>query len=234
MILLSNQPLYSKRLESVQTRIAAACKQSSRPVSDVLLLAVSKRHTAAAIKVLHSLGLNEFGESYASEGSVKQQQLADENLVWHFIGPLQSNKTALVARHFDWIHSVDRVKIATRLDRQRPQDMPPLNVLVQVNIDAEPQKAGVLVEDLEPLVDLISTLPALRLRGLMAIPRVGKPTPEQRQSFQAMRNLFESLQSRYETFDTLSMGMSDDLESAIMEGSTMIRIGTALFGPREE
>ncbi len=234
MILSSKQALYFKQLETVQSRIAKACNIAGRATSQVSLLVVSKRQPVAAIEALHALSLNEFGESFAAEGAGKQKLLADAGLVWHFIGPLQSNKTGLVASHFDWIQSMDRPRIAHRLNRQRPADMAPLNALIQVNIDKETQKAGVSPEHIEELADVIAQLPALRLRGLMAIPRAGKPEPEQRQSFGAMRVLFEKLQSMHHGIDTLSMGMSDDLDSAIIEGSTMVRIGTALFGPRQE
>ncbi len=234
MILLRNQPLYSNKLDSIHSRIANACDISGRQAQEVVLLAVSKRQPAAAIKALHSLGLNEFGESYAGEGVEKKALLSEPDLVWHFIGPLQSNKTALVATHYDWIQSLDRPRIADRLSRQRAATMPPLTVLIQVNIDKEPQKSGVSAENLNALADRVAGLPALDLRGLMAIPRAGKPEIQQRQSFKAMRLLFKQLQARHKSVDTLSMGMSDDLENAIVEGSTMIRVGTALFGPREQ
>lgn len=233
-MLLCNQPLYSSRLETVQKRISAATAQAGRKGATVSLLAVSKRHASEAIKALHALGVNDFGESFAREGADKQQQLAEFGLVWHFIGPLQSNKTGLVARHFDWFQSLDRSRIARRLNRQRPEDMAPLNMLIQVNIDLEPQKAGVSPEHIEALAELVAGLPALRLRGLMAIPRVGKPDAAQRQSFRAMRMLFEKLQTSHDSADTLSMGMSDDMDNAIIEGSTMVRVGTSLFGPRAE
>jgi len=220
-------------LESVQSRIAAACDLSGRQVAEVKLLAVSKRQPVEAIKGLQALGLAEFGESYATEGVEKVQLLAEPGLVWHFIGPIQSNKTRLIAGHFDWVQSVDRAKIADRLNRQRPDNMAPLQVLIQVNIDAEPQKAGILPDQLNTLAELVAGLPSLNLRGLMAIPRFGKPENEQRSSFREMRSLFEQLKSSYGSVDTLSMGMSDDLDSAILEGSTMVRIGTALFGPRD-
>ncbi len=233
MMFLCDQPLYSNRLAAVQKGISAAIALAGPKGAAVSLLAVSKRHTAEAIKALHALGVNDFGESFAREGADKRQQLADCGLVWHFIGPLQSNKTGLVARHFDWIQSLDRSAIARRLNRQRPADMAPLDALIQVNIDSEPQKAGVSPQAIWPLAELVADLPALRLRGLMAIPRVGKPDAAQRQSFHAMRILFEKLQSRHDGIDTLSMGMSDDMDNAIIEGSTMVRIGTSLFGPRQ-
>ncbi len=232
MILFRDQPLYSSSLESIQSRIAQACSISGRQACDVTLLAVSKRQPVDAIKALHKLGLTEFGESYAGEGAEKIELLADSHLTWHFIGPLQSNKTGIVAKHYDWMQSLDRPKIAQRLDRQRPATMAPLNVLIQVNIDAEAQKSGLLPEQLEAFAETVAVLPAVVLRGLMAIPRTGKPEKLQRQSFAAMRLLYEQLQAGHKGIDTLSMGMSDDLEAAIIEGSTMIRVGTALFGPR--
>ena len=162
----------------------------------------------------------------------QKELLADQGLVWHFIGPIQSNKTRRIAEHFDWVQSIDRVKVADRLNRQRPAEMAPLQALIQVNIDLEPQKAGVLPSELNALADHVEALAALQLRGLMAIPRVGKSEQEQRESFREMRSLFEGLKTRHGSIDTLSMGMSDDIDSAILEGSTMVRIGTALFGPR--
>ena len=213
--------------------MAKACSDSGRQAADVALLAVSKRQSPEAIKALYSLGLREFGESYAGEGVAKQSTLCDRDIGWHFIGPMQSNKTGLVASHYDWMQSLDRQQIARRLNRQRPAAMAPLNVLIQVNIDAEPHKSGVLPADLDALVELVSELPRLALRGLMTIPRAGKPPEAQRQGFKSMRLLFARLQDLGEHIDTLSMGMSADLEHAIVEGSTMVRVGTGLFGPRQ-
>jgi pyridoxal phosphate enzyme (YggS family) len=220
-------------LDSVQARIAQACGKCGREAAEITLLAVSKRQPAEAVKALQQLGLDQFGESYAAEGVEKIGQLPDAGITWHFIGPLQSNKTGSVAGNYDWMQSLDRLHIARRLNRQRPTGRAPLNVLIQVNIDAEAQKSGVTLLEVAGFADEIASLPALRLRGLMAIPRPGKPESLQRQSFAALRLLFEQLQHDHGGIDTLSMGMSDDLDSAIMEGSTMVRVGTALFGPRQ-
>ena len=233
MILSGKQAPYFNQLESVRSRISSACDLAGRQATDVALLAVSKRQPIEAIKGLQALGLNEFGESYASEGVEKLKIISDPELVWHFIGPIQSNKTRLIAEHFDWVQSVDRARIADRLNRQRPENMAPLQVLIQVNIDSEPQKAGVMPNQLDTLAEQVAELPAMNFRGLMAIPRFGKPKNEQRRSFSELKSLFENLKSRYKSVDMLSMGMSDDMDSAILEGSTMVRVGTALFGPRQ-
>ena len=173
-----------------------------------------------------------FGESYVQEAQGKQAQLADLALEWHFIGPLQSNKTRPVAEAFDWVHSVDRLRIAERLSAQRPVGLPPLNVCIQVNIDREPTKSGVLPDEVAELAHAVAMLPALRLRGLMAIPRPADDPEVQRGSFRRVRELFEQLRGEGLALDTLSMGMSDDLEAAVMEGATLVRVGTAIFGAR--
>ena len=234
MILSRKQALYAARLKTVRSRIAQACVSSGVQASEVALLAVSKRHPIEAIKGLHALGLRDFGENYATEGIEKRHLLEDIDAAWHFIGPIQSNKTRPIAENFDWVHSVDRIRIAQRLSRQRPETMEPLQVLLQVNIDSEPQKAGLEPEKLSELAEQVAVLPALQLRGLMALPRFGKSEAEQRASFHNMKLMFEKLKAVHKQVDTLSMGMSDDLEIAIQEGSTMIRVGTALFGPRED
>jgi pyridoxal phosphate enzyme (YggS family) len=220
-------------LDSVQARIARACEKCGREAAEITLLAVSKRQPVEAVKALRQLGLDQFGESYAAEGVEKIGQLPGAGITWHFIGPLQSNKTGLVAGNYDWMQSLDRLHIAERLNRQRQPGRAPLNVLIQVNIDTEAQKSGVTPAEVAGFADEIAARPALRLRGLMTIPRPGKPESLQRQSFAALRLLFEQLQHEHGGIDTLSMGMSDDLDSAIMEGSTMVRVGTALFGPRQ-
>ena len=220
----------SKRFCALEHRIAQACEAAARQREEVRLLAVSKTRTADEIRALHHLGLQSFGENYLTEAIDKQTALQDLSLEWHFIGPIQSNKTAAIARHFDWVQSVDREKIVRRLADQRPAEHKPLNVLIQVNIDEEPQKSGCNPQQILQLADWIAEYPQLRLRGLMAIPAAD---PKQTKSaFQRMRNAFNALAQHQHNIDTLSMGMSGDLEAAIAAGSSMIRIGTALFGPR--
>jgi hypothetical protein len=220
------------KLNQVRARIATAIQNADRKPDAVSLLAVSKRHNANSIRNLFIAGQQHFGENYVQEALQKQQQLADLDLVWHFIGPLQSNKTREVAQHFDWVQSVDREKLLLRLSEQRPDNLPPLNILLQVNIDNEPQKSGATATDILALASLAKELPGLKLRGLMAIPSISAADQTQGNSFDRMRQLFESLRSEGMDLDTLSMGMSADLEPAIAAGSTMVRIGTDLFGPR--
>jgi pyridoxal phosphate enzyme (YggS family) len=196
------------------------------------VLAVSKTRSAADIRAAHGCGLLEFGESYLQEALRKMPELEDLDLTWHFIGPIQSNKTRLIAEHFDWVHSVDRGKIARRLSEQRPQNMAPLQVCVQVNISGETSKSGATLEDLPQLVSEIITLPRLCVRGLMAIPAATGDSQLQRQSFARLRTALRQLQSIAPAMDTLSMGMSGDIETAIAEGATIVRVGTAIFGPR--
>jgi pyridoxal phosphate enzyme (YggS family) len=186
----------------------------------------------ARIQQLYKLGLSAFGENYMREAVEKQTQLADLDLEWHFIGPVQSNKTRELAQHFDWVQSTDREKVLRRLSAQRPESLPDLNICIQVNIDREEQKAGVLPENLEELVNFALGLPNLRLRGLMAIPQQASAHHDPASSYGKMHDLFRSLVFSGISLDTLSMGMSADLEAAIMQGSTMLRIGTDLFGPR--
>lgn len=222
-----------KHWREVETRITQACADTGRERSGVRLLAVSKTRSPAEIRALHQMGPEAFGENYLDEAVNKKHELNDLALEWHYIGPLQSNKTRGVAEHFDWVQSIDRRKIVRRLADQRPAGADPLNVLIQVNIDREPQKAGVLPESLEALVDDVLAAPdALRLRGLMAIPSADHDPNDSRAAFARMRELFANLRDRAPDVDTLSMGMSADLEAAIAEGATMVRIGTALFGPR--
>ena len=197
------------------------------------MLAVSKLHAAAKIIRLHELGLRSFGENHVNEALQKQQELAHLDLQWHFIGTLQSNKTRAIAENFQWVQSVDRQKLLTRLSEQRPNELGPINVCLQVNIDREPQKSGVAPEEISRLAAFAKGLDNIRLRGLMAIPRLTTDTAKQHASFRALKNLFEALKKEGHDIDTLSMGMSSDLEIAISEGSTMVRIGTDLFGSRE-
>ncbi|HET6564153.1 MAG TPA: YggS family pyridoxal phosphate-dependent enzyme [Xanthomonadales bacterium] len=221
------------KLNEVRARIASACQKADRNPDSLSLLAVSKRHGANSIRALFIAGQRHFGENYLQEALKKQQELADLDVIWHFIGPLQSNKTRDVAMHFHWVQSVDRQKLLRRLSEQRPDDMPPLNICLQVNIDAEPQKAGASADEIPALAQLASSLPGLRLRGLMAIPAVTASGETNPQSLARMKTLFDSLQDQGYPLDTLSMGMSADLEAAILAGSTMVRIGTDLFGPRD-
>lgn len=219
-----------QRLDAVRDRIRLAETAAGRRRDSVRLIAVSKTQPAEAIAAAYYCGQREFGENYVQEALAKQEKLAHFDIGWHFIGPIQSNKTKLIAAHFSWVHSVDRIKIAERLSDQRPKGLPPLNVCIQVNISGEATKSGAALEELDELVRAIAALPRLRVRGLMAIPAPTDEIDLQRASFRSLRQAAERLGDL--GLDTLSMGMSDDLEAAIMEGSTMVRIGTALFGPR--
>lgn len=220
------------RLKSVRRRIEKACIAAGRDPDEVTLLAVGKRHPADKIATLNSLGLKSFGENQLQEALEKQRELVDLDLQWHFIGNLQSNKTRAIAENFQWAQSVDRQKILTRLSTQRPPSLGPLNICLQVNIDQEPQKAGASTEDIMQLADLCHGLDNIKLRGLMAIPRLTNNVNEQHESFRKVKVLFDTLRGEGHDIDTLSMGMSSDLEIAIYEGSTMVRIGTDLFGKR--
>ena len=222
------------QLEECQNRIAQACEQASRSIASVLLIAVSKTHPAQSVEVALNAGQRHFGENYVQECIEKINLLNSHRaeIIWHFIGPLQSNKTKVIAEQVDWVQSVDRLKIAQRLSAQRPTHLPPLQVLVQVNISGESTKSGVQPSETLQLCQEILGLPNLQLRGLMAIPEPGVGST----SLKELHTLFETIQSElgnYKHFDTLSMGMSDDLELAIESGSTMVRIGTAIFGKRD-
>ena len=214
----------------VEARIRAAALAVQRDVTSVHLLAVSKTKPAAALREAYAAGIRDFGENYLQEARAKQVELADLPLSWHFIGPIQSNKTRDIAEHFAWVHSVDRLKIAQRLSEQRPADLPPLNICIQVNVSGEASKSGCTPADLPALAAAISALPRLKLRGLMAIPEPTEDRAEQDAAFAQVRTLQERLNMG---LDTLSMGMSHDLESAIAQGATWVRIGTALFGARD-
>lgn len=223
----------SLNLQQVNQRIDQAARQCGRDPKEITLIAVSKTRPVCDLLQAYTLGQRAFGENYVQEGIEKRQLLAaHQPLTWHFIGPLQSNKSRLVAEHFDWCHTVDRLKIAQRLSEQRPLTLPPLNVLLQININNEPSKSGILPEDLLSLAAAVNPLPNLKLRGLMAIPAATQNDETRRTNCQAMAKLFRQLQEHYPDCDTLSLGMSDDLEAAITAGSTMIRIGTAIFGTR--
>ncbi|MDH2080940.1 YggS family pyridoxal phosphate-dependent enzyme [Pseudomonas atacamensis] len=214
----------------VSSRIRAAAKAAHRDENSIHLLAVSKTKPAQALREAYAAGLRDFGENYLQEALGKQLELADLPLIWHFIGPIQSNKTRAIAEHFDWVHSVDRLKIAQRLSEQRPAELPPLNICIQVNVSGEASKSGCTPVDLPALAEAISALPRLKLRGLMAIPEPTEERAEQDAAFAAVQTLQASLAL---PLDTLSMGMSHDLESAIAQGATWVRIGTALFGARD-
>ncbi|MDT3312626.1 YggS family pyridoxal phosphate-dependent enzyme [Pseudomonas sp. rhizo66] len=217
-------------ISHVGSRIQTATQAAHRPENSVQLLAVSKTKPAEALREAYAAGLRDFGENYLQEALGKQLELADLPLIWHFIGPIQSNKTRAIAEHFDWVHSVDRLKIAQRLSEQRPAELPPLNICIQVNVSGEASKSGCTPTDLPALAAAISALPRLKLRGLMAIPEPTDDRAEQDAAFAAVQKLQASLDL---PLDTLSMGMSHDLESAIAQGATWVRIGTALFGARD-
>jgi len=222
----------ASNLTAVTDRIRAAEHQALRAAQSVTLLAVSKTKPAALIEAASAAGQRCFGENYAQEAVEKAEALKHLNLEWHFIGPIQSNKTRGLATHMDWIHTVERAKIARRLNDQRPDGMAPLNICLQVNISGEASKAGILPTEVLDLADAISVLPRLRLRGLMAIPAPSEGIDAQRKPFKALKDLWEELKDTYPELDTLSMGMSGDLEAAVLEGATIVRIGTDVFGAR--
>ncbi|MGI4839718.1 MAG: YggS family pyridoxal phosphate-dependent enzyme [Janthinobacterium lividum] len=215
---------------SVSARIYAAAQAAGRETAAVGLLAVSKTKPAEAVREAHAAGIKDFGENYLQEALEKQAQLTDLPLSWHFIGPIQSNKTRPIAEHFDWVHSVDRLKIAQRLSEQRPAGLAPLNICIQVNVSGEASKSGCSAADLPALAAAIAALPNLRLRGLMAIPEPTDDRAAQDAAFATVRRLQQELDL---PLDTLSMGMSHDLESAVAQGATWVRVGTALFGARD-
>ncbi|MFZ5457222.1 MAG: YggS family pyridoxal phosphate-dependent enzyme [Pseudomonadota bacterium] len=224
----------SDNLQAIRHRIADAARACGRDPADILLLAVSKTKPDADIIAAHAAGQTAFGENYVQEGCDKAQRLEEAGLAldWHFIGPLQSNKTRQVATWFDWVHSVDREKIAARLSEQRDPHRPPLNLCIQVNVSGEASKSGVAPDEVAALADAIASLPRLALRGLMAIPEPTDDVALQRRRFAHLRQLKDDLNARGHRLDTLSMGMSQDLEAAIAEGATIVRVGTALFGAR--
>lgn len=220
----------AERLQTVRSQIRHATSIAGRARNSVQLLAVSKTKPAEDLAALYGLGQRHFAENYLQEARDKQQQLSAFNITWHFIGPIQSNKTKPIACYFDWVHSVDRLKIAERLSEQRPEHLPPLNICLQVNISDEASKSGVNLAELPELVVAISRLPRLSLRGVMAIPEPEDNYPRQRQPYRQLYQAVQQLQRP--ELDCFSFGMSGDLKAAIMEGSTMVRIGTALFGER--
>ncbi len=223
----------ASNLQAVRGRIAAAAKACGRDPDDILLLAVSKTWPASCVAAAADAGQRDFGENYAQEGADKIATLTQRDLVWHFIGPLQSNKTKTVANDFEWVHSIDRLKIAERLSAQRDVHLPPLSICLQVNVSGESSKSGIATDALAELADAVSALPGLRLRGLMCVPEPSDDVALQRARFATLRQCMAELNARGLALDTLSMGMSHDLEAAIAEGATIVRVGTAIFGARQ-
>ncbi len=222
----------AENLSRVRTQMEAACQAAGRLPHSVSLLAVSKTWGAEAVRAAHAAGQTAFGENYIQEAVGKIGALRDLPLQWHCIGPIQSNKTRLVAEHFDWVHSVDRLKIAQRLSEQRPPHLPPLQVCIQVNVDGGETKSGISPQELPALAQAVAALPRLQLRGLMTIPEPAETDAQMRAVHAQAKALFESLRQQGLPLDTLSMGMSADMAAAIAEGSTMVRVGTAIFGRR--
>ena len=227
------QPLPKDNIAKLLERVRLRSQKSQKAESDIILLAVSKTRPAEDIRAAYECGLTQFGESYLQEAVDKIAELKDLSITWHFIGPIQSNKTRPIAEHFQWAQSIERPKIARRLNDQRPDDLPPLQVCLQVNISGEQSKSGVSLNELDDLAALVEQLPRLELRGLMAIPAATNVESEQQAAFATLRQAFEQLKLKHPQIDTLSMGMSGDMDAAIAEGSTMVRIGTAIFGPRQ-
>lgn len=223
-------------LQQVRERLRRACEAVSRDSAEVTLLAVSKTFGADAVRQAHAAGQTAFGENYVQEGLDKIEQVAltlpREALAWHCIGPLQSNKTRGVAAQFDWVQSIDRLKIAQRLSEQRPPHLAPLNVCLQLNVDGGANKSGVRLDELPALADAVAALPGLRLRGLMSIPEPSPTFEGQKALFLRVREAYDDLRARGHALDTLSMGMSDDLEAAVAAGATLVRVGRAVFGHR--
>jgi pyridoxal phosphate enzyme (YggS family) len=221
-------------VQQVRARIAAACALARRPVQSVTLLCVGKTAPAAAVREAFDAGERAFGENYVQEALDKMAALAElsPRPEWHLIGPLQSNKTRLAAEHFDWVHTVDRLKVAQRLAEQRPPHLPPLQICLQVNISRELTKSGLAPSEVAGVARAVDGLPRLRLRGLMAIPEPAADVDAQRRPHAALRELLQALQREGHQLDTLSMGMTADLEAAIVEGATIVRVGTAIFGAR--
>ncbi|WP_344959100.1 YggS family pyridoxal phosphate-dependent enzyme [Zobellella aerophila] len=224
----------AQHLQLVQDRIAKAASESSRPLGDIHLLAVSKTKPIADIEQAYAAGQRQFGENYVQEAIEKIQQLTHKypDMRWHLIGPLQSNKSRQVAEHFDWVQTVDRLKIAQRLSEQRPSHLPPLNICLQVNVSGESSKSGLIPAEALALAASLADLPGLRLRGLMAIPEHTDDVARLESQFLELKQLFDRMAEIYPDVDTLSMGMSEDLEMAVACGSTLVRVGTAIFGTR--
>ena len=229
---LMNKQQLTDNIAKVRSRVRESAEKCQRQESAILLLAVSKTRPADEIRDAADCGLRHFGENYLQEALDKIEQLQDLDLVWHFIGPIQSNKTRPIATHFDWVHSVDRAKIARRLNDQRPESLAPLNICLQVNISGEDSKSGISPAELPALAQAVVQLPRLRLRGLMAIPEATDDVARQHADFSRLRELLEEVREMAAEADTRSMGMSADMEAAIAEGATIVRIGTDIFGPR--
>lgn len=226
---------FQQNIANIRARIKATCKLAQRDPNAITLLAVSKTRSVDDVSQAVASGIDCFGENYLQEASEKVVALQHLAIEWHFIGPLQSNKTRPVAESFAWVHTVDRLKIAQRLSDQRPTEMNPLNICLQVNIDREASKSGLMAEEVKEVALAVSKLPNLKLRGLMAIPRSSQDLQTQREPFQKLRLLMEEINCALDNsqkLDTLSMGMSDDIEAAIFEGATIVRVGTGIFGPR--
>jgi hypothetical protein len=221
-----------KNLRTMRTRIARAAQDCGRDPNSILLLAVSKRKPASDIRLAYACGQRDFGENYLQEALGKMQELDDLDICWHFIGTIQSNKTRSIAESFDWVHCIDRLKIATRLSEQRPAGREPLNACIQINLDDESSKAGIDLDELPALAVSIADLPGIRLRGLMAIPAPRTDYADQCLAFARMADALAALRQQGLDCDTLSMGMTADMEAAIARGSTLVRIGTAIFGER--
>jgi PLP dependent protein len=224
--------IIASSLQAVKDRIANAARSAGRQPDDITLLVASKTHPAERVREAWLAGQTIFGENYLQEALEKRPALADLPIEWHFIGPIQSNKTRRITENFAWVHSVDRVKIADRLAKDRPESLPPLQICVQVNVSGEQSKSGVAPEEVADLAAHVVRLPRLKLRGLMAVPELTTATALQRSQFRMLRDLFDQLKREGYELDTLSMGMSEDMEVAIAEGATMVRIGTAILGPR--
>lgn len=220
------------QIQQVRLSINQYCVESGRESNQVRLLAVSKTHPASAIQEAYASGITEFGESYVQEAIAKIQKCQGLGISWHFIGPLQSNKTRLVAENFDWVQSVDRIKILTRLNEQRPSTMAPLKVCIQANLFDEPQKKGASQSELDELLAIAEKLPHISLKGLMVIPPLQKDEKQQMRQFQQVNQIYQQLKLKFPQMDTLSMGMSGDMKSAVFNQSNMVRVGTAIFGPR--
>lgn len=223
----------AENLKSVGQRINQAAHHAHRSPEEITLLAVSKTRSPDELRELYQHGQRHFGENYLQEFLDKKETLNDLAIIWHFIGPIQSNKTRAIAENFDWVHSVDRLKIAQRLSEQRPNHLPPLNICLQINISGETSKSGCLPNEAEALLQQVANLPRLSVRGLMAIPEATEDKTKQQAALAKMQSIFISLKHTHPELDTLSMGMSGDMQIAIQEGATMVRIGTALFGPRQ-
>ena len=222
----------TERLTQIRAQITKAEHGYQRLANSVTLLAVSKTRPVEDIKEALTAGQHDFGENYLQDALPKISALANTDICWHFIGPIQSNKTRAIAENFHWVHSVDRLKIAQRLSQQRPDNLPPLNICLQVNVSQDPAKAGIKIDEALNLARKIHTLPQLKLRGLMTLPTQATDFAQQREPFQRLRMLYEELQQQGIELDTLSMGMTGDMQAAIAEGATLVRIGTAIFGSR--